>query len=188
MTDDQGRKKVEGYGYRITGDSKGILIESRPRPRQKLFLVLAVLVGLIVIATAAALGKIGIAAAALAVAVGFVLFLYRGILIATKERLELGADGILRWVEVRKLSPETFEKPLYDITPDEQGARFLVKNYVHKIPGSRKLEGFPSVIWVYTSLGEGAGYKKVIELHTYDGDVEKAVDMIIENLPESRKK
>ena len=43
--------------------------------------------------------------------------------------MELGEDGILRWVVVRKLSPETCEKPLYDITPDEQGARFLVKNF-----------------------------------------------------------
>lgn len=179
---------MEGYGYSLTANDDGFTIQSRPRPRQKLLLVLAVLIGLMVTATAAALAKIGLAAAALAATAGFVLFFYRELLIASRERMVLGKDGVLRWVEVRKLSPVSSEKPLYDITPDGQGAKFMVKKFVHSSPGSRKLEGYPAVIWVYISLGEGAGYRKVIELRTLDKCVDGAVQMIVENLPDSRRK
>lgn len=175
------------YGLEIITDNERIAILSQPRPRQKLLFVLAVILAPLAAAAGVAAGQAVGGIAALVIIGGAAVYFYRALLISSRERLEVGADKILRWVKVSGLKAERFQRPLSDITPDEHGDKFLVKVLVHNAPGSKTLEGFPATLSIFVSRGEAAGYDKVFMARTIDSDVETEVEMILENLPRSRK-
>ncbi len=174
------------FGLEIVDDNGNFVIKSRPRPRQKLLFLLPVIFAPLAAAAAVAAGQALGAIAALVIGGGIAVYFYRQLLISSRERLELGTDEILRWVKVSGLTPEKFQRPLYDITPDGQGHRILIKSLVHDNPGSRTLEGFPADLSVYISRGEGAGYDKVFMARTIDKDIEPLVETLLKKLPQSR--
>lgn len=175
------------YGLEIIADNGRIEIQSLHRPRQKLLFVLAVIMAPLAAAAAVAAGQPVGGIAALVIIGGAAVYFYRGLLISSRERLEVSTDDVLRWVKVSGLKAERLQRPLSDITPDEHGDKFLVKVLVHNAPGSKTLEGFPATISIFVSRGEAAGYDKLFMSRTIDTDVEPAVEMILENLPQSRK-
>jgi len=178
--------QVKYYGLEII-DNGNFIIQSRPRPRQRLLFLLTVIIGLLAAAAALAAGQVLGAIAVLVIGGAVAVYFYREFLISSRERLELGTDEILRWVKVRGLTADKFERPLNDITPDEQGDRILIKTLVHDSPGSRVIEGYPATLSVFISRGEAAGYDKIFMVRTIEQHIEPLVETLVKKLPSSRR-
>jgi len=179
---------MDYYGCTVNTDEGNVEIKSRPRPRQRLLLIATIILCPLAVAGGIAAGQIAMALGAAVVGIGLGIFFYRELMIASREKLEFGSDEVMRWNKVRGFKIETFEKPLYDITPDAQGARIMLKTYIHNAPGSRKPEGFPAVLWIYASRGEGAGYDMLFKARILEKDVEEIAGTLLEHLPQSRRK
>lgn len=176
---------MEGFGFKLTSDGGELIIASRPRPRQKLLLAVCVLAGILFTACAIAASQSLAAIGLLIITAAVCLYLYRRLLVSSKERIRLSSDGIITWVNVTGFQAEKKRKALRDITPDAEGNRFKVSTMIHNSPGSRIVEGYPATVFIMTSKGEGAGYETILKIETLDRDLDRLSEVIIEKLPQS---
>lgn len=180
-----GEDILEGFGYKLTSDGGELIIASKPRPRQKLLFAVCVLAGILFTATAIATSQILTALGVLIIAVAVCMYLYRRLLVSSRERILLSDDGALTWVKVRGFQTEENRRTVRDITPDAEGYRFKVSTMVHDNPGSRVLEGYPAALFILTSRGEGAGYEPILTINTLDKDLDRLSEVLLDKLPQS---
>lgn len=180
------RNCMDGVGYELSYADGELRFSPRRRGRHLLGLILSAVVGPLCVAAGIAAGQPALAVAALLAAVGVGLWYYRALLIASKVHLAVTDDGVVRWVEISKLSPVSHTRTLSDIVPDSEGYLFKVCQYVNRSPGAHELAGIPATVSVWMSRGPELGWRKLVSVRTIEPQVEQLTRGLRDRLPKVR--